>query len=64
MKLPFTAEQFYGVSVTYNESVWPAQWLLLALALKALALLGVLQDLGLVAAAAVGALRWRRLGCL
>jgi len=38
MQLPFTTDQFYGVFRDYNQSVWPAQVLLLALALAALAL--------------------------
>jgi len=37
MQLPFTAEQFFAVFRAYNASVWPAQALLLALALIALA---------------------------
>ena len=36
MALPFTAEQFFGLFRTYNETVWPAQWALLALALVAI----------------------------
>ena len=36
MALPFTVEQFYGVFRDYNTAVWPAQWLLVALALAAL----------------------------
>lgn len=36
MVLPFTVEQFFGVFRAYNEAVWPAQWLLGALALLAL----------------------------
>ena len=38
MRLPFTTEQFLDVFARYNEAVWPAQWLLLALALAAVAL--------------------------
>jgi len=38
MQLPFTVEQFFDVFRRYNEAVWPAQWLLLALALVATAL--------------------------
>ncbi len=33
MKLPFTIEQFLGVFITYNNSIWPGQLLLIALAL-------------------------------
>ena len=36
MVLPFTVEQFFGVFRAYNETVWPAQWVLGALALVAL----------------------------
>jgi hypothetical protein len=37
--LPFTVEQFYGVFVQYNESVWPMQIVLYALGLVVLLLL-------------------------
>jgi len=37
MQLPFSAEQFFGVFRAYNAAVWPAQWLLNALAVTALA---------------------------
>jgi hypothetical protein len=33
--LPFTAERFFDVFRQYNESVWPAQWLLAAMAVVA-----------------------------
>lgn len=36
MALPFTAEQFFGLFRIYNETVWPAQWALHALALVAI----------------------------
>ena len=36
--LPFTSEQFYGVSREYNTTVWPVQIVLLALAVVAVAL--------------------------
>jgi len=41
--LPFTAEQFFAVFANYNETVWPAQWLLriAALSVLLLALSGV-----------------------
>ncbi|AHG92603.1 hypothetical protein J421_5068 (plasmid) [Gemmatirosa kalamazoonensis] len=32
MRLPFTTEQFLDVFGQYNETVWPAQWLLVTLA--------------------------------
>ncbi len=37
MELPFTIDQFYGVFRDYNTSVWPAQWVLVALGLAAVA---------------------------
>lgn len=36
--LPFTVEQFFGVFRAYNETVWPAQWVLVAFALVAIGL--------------------------
>lgn len=41
MALPFTTEQFFGVFRAYNEAVWPAQVLLLACALAALAIVAI-----------------------
>ncbi|MBC7942066.1 MAG: hypothetical protein H7Z19_20310 [Chitinophagaceae bacterium] len=38
MDLPFTSDQFYRVFRGYNEAIWPAQWLLVALALVAVGL--------------------------
>src|SRR5690348_4071437 len=38
MHFPFTPEQFFDVFRQYNEAVWPAQWLLVALAVAALLL--------------------------
>ncbi|HEX6053572.1 MAG TPA: DUF6064 family protein, partial [Gemmatimonadaceae bacterium] len=38
MRLPFTVEQFLEVFRDYNEAVWPAQWLLVAMALAAIVL--------------------------
>lgn len=32
MRIPFSREDFMGVFALYNESVWPLQWLLIALA--------------------------------
>jgi len=37
MTLPFTIDQFADVFRAYNESIWPAQWILNALALVSLA---------------------------
>jgi len=39
MRLPFTEEQFYDVFRAYNTALWPAQLVLLGLALAALVLL-------------------------
>ncbi len=33
--LPFTSEQFFEVFARYNSAIWPAQWLLIGLALIA-----------------------------
>ena len=41
MQLPFTTDQFHDVFRAYNETVWPAQLVLLALALLALACVAV-----------------------
>ena len=38
MQLPFSIEQFFGVFRAYNERVWPSQYILVALALFAVAL--------------------------
>jgi uncharacterized protein DUF6064 len=37
VKLPFTVDQFFDVFRRYNDAVWPAQWVLVALALAAIA---------------------------
>jgi hypothetical protein len=39
VRLPFTIAQFLSVFRTYNEAVWPLQWVLYGLALVALLLL-------------------------
>lgn len=36
--IPFTAEQFFEVFAAYNAAIWPAQWVLTALAFTAVAL--------------------------
>lgn len=38
MRLPFTNEQFFTVFRRYNEAVWPAQWMLVGLAVLAVGL--------------------------
>ena len=37
MEIPFTVDQFYSVFRDYNLTVWPMQWLLVAMALAAVA---------------------------
>ena len=32
MRIPFSREEFVGVFALYNESIWPLQWLLIAIA--------------------------------
>ncbi len=39
MRIPFTAEQFFGVFARYNEAVWPMQVVLTVLAVAVVALL-------------------------
>lgn len=36
MRLPFSIDEFFDVFRRYNEAVWPAQWILIALALVAI----------------------------
>lgn len=56
--LPFTSEQFFGVFAAYNESVWPAQVLLHALAILALVLVALPRDRSGQAISAILALLW------
>jgi hypothetical protein len=60
--LPFTAEQFFGVFRAYNESVWPAQVILLALALLACALVFTRRRWSDVVTSAVLGALWLWLG--
>lgn len=62
MQLPFTVEQFFGVFSAYNESVWPTQWLLHALALAAIVLVAVPQRWSGAAVSAILAALWFWLG--
>lgn len=62
MKLPFTVEQFYGVFRTYNLTVWPAQVLLLALAVAALGLVAFPRRWSGVGVSAILAFLWLWLG--
>jgi hypothetical protein len=36
--LPFSVEEFFAVFADYNESIWPMQWVLLAIAIAIVAL--------------------------
>lgn len=62
MRLPFTVEQFFGVFRAYNTAVWPAQAVLLALALAAVYLVFVPRRWSGIAVSAVLALLWAWLG--
>lgn len=62
MQLPFTVEQFYGVFSQYNIAVWPVQMLLLALAVTAIVLVGVVRRWSGVAVSAILAFLWAWLG--
>jgi hypothetical protein len=56
--LPFTREQFFEVFTRYNDAVWPAQFLLYAVALAALGLVLARQRHAGRAVSAVLALLW------
>jgi len=58
MKIPFTVEQFFAVFHTYNEAVWPAQILLLALALIAIFLVFIKRPIAGPAVSAILAFLW------
>ncbi|OGA60781.1 MAG: hypothetical protein A3G81_23670 [Betaproteobacteria bacterium RIFCSPLOWO2_12_FULL_65_14] len=58
MALPFSREQFFEVFTRYNDAVWPAQFLLYAAALSALALVLARQRHAGRAASALLALLW------
>jgi hypothetical protein len=62
MQLPFTVEQFYGVFVDYNTTVWPAQVILLALAAVAVALVVFPRRWSGVGVSAILAFLWAWLG--
>ena len=62
MQLPFTTEQFFDVFRAYNAAVWPAQVLLLVLALVAFVLVFVSNRWSDVAIAAILAALWAWLG--
>lgn len=58
MALPFTSEQFFGVFAAYNETVWPAQFFLLALAALALMLVAFPRTWSGRAVSAILAVLW------
>jgi hypothetical protein len=56
--IPFTPEQFFDVFRWYNESVWPAQWLLAAMAVVAMVAAGRARAQSGHIASAVLAMLW------
>ena len=62
MKLPFTAEQFFAVFRIYNETLWPAQVFLLALAVVVVGLIFFQQRWSGIGVSVILALFWGWLG--
>lgn len=62
MKLPFTAEQFFAVFRAYNETLWPAQLFLLALALIVVGLIAFQHRWSGIGVSAILAFLWGWLG--
>jgi len=62
MQLPFTAAQFFDVFRQYNETVWPAQIFLLALAIAAVALVAFPRRWSGAGISAILAFLWAWLG--
>jgi len=62
MHLPFTVEQFFGVFRLYNNAVWPAQVLLLVLAVLAVIFIALRRPWSGVAVSAILALLWLWVG--
>lgn len=62
MQLPFTIEQFYGLFREYNSAVWPAQVLLVALAVVAVAFVVVPHRWSGASISAILAFLWGWLG--
>ncbi len=62
MELPFTAEQFFGVFRDYNNTLWPAQVFLLALAAIAVILVVWPRSWSGVGVSAILAILWGWMG--
>jgi hypothetical protein len=62
MQLPFTVEQFFGVFRLYNSTVWPAQILLVLLAVLTVIFIALRRPWSGVAVSAILALFWIWLG--
>lgn len=58
MRVPFTAEQFFGVFAAYNQALWPAQLVLLGLALAAIAMVFFPRRWSGIAISAILAILW------
>ena len=58
MQLPFTVEQFFSVFRTYNTTLWPAQALLLVLALLTVIFIALRRSWSGVAVSAILAVLW------
>jgi Family of unknown function (DUF6064) len=64
MQLPFTAEQFFSVFRLYNSTVWPAQVLLVALAVLAVIFVALRRPWSSVVVSGILALLWVWLGAV
>jgi Family of unknown function (DUF6064) len=62
MRLPFSVDAFFAVIAQYNESVWPAQVLLLLIALAAIAILALKRPWSSVAISGILASLWAWVG--
>jgi Family of unknown function (DUF6064) len=62
MQIPFTVEQFFSVFRLYNNTVWPAQVLLFALAVLAVIVIALRRPWSSVAVSVILALLWVWLG--
>jgi hypothetical protein len=62
MRLPFTIEQFFGVFRQYNNTVWPAQVLLLLLAVLVVIFIALRRPSSGVAVSAILSFLWLWIG--